>query len=280
MVGGTKAEVPEVELTEDEDSQEAHVQKAVERKKLQPDERMPPINVPEKIFLCLDVTPSCSKISLYPGKDVEPLLLLKQSILIFINNKLNWNPQTQISIILLNGSSAVLYCPFTDRKDKLIENIKRIHVPPGDGDTSMEDDEEDFCLDEFLKLMMMNVELPECQDKKTLPAFIARGIFFYGRTKFLSIRNSMDKFKMFIDSPYFIFDSLFLHEDELDESVRVQIISTLSKLDNGYSYILETDNSAVNFMNAFSLLSSHPLQRPHQSDFKDDIMSYKKSLSS
>ncbi|XP_041475412.1 BRISC and BRCA1-A complex member 1-like [Lytechinus variegatus] len=222
--------------------------------------RLPSVNCPEKIIICLDLASEVNRVPFLQrdGTKHLPIELVKRALSIFIRTKSSINPRHQFALVVLQ-ESAVWLQDFTSDVEEFLNVMFDL--------TSETQDCESCDLTSLFETIANKVDLPVIDDTEVLPPpYVIRTLFFYGRSalipEFISGREAQVALS---NSPYFFFDVFYLHEPPSEENYCKDIYDVFLDLDkNNTSYIHEVGRMIPHLYNKMASLVAHPLQRPEQ----------------
>ncbi|XP_030835933.1 BRISC and BRCA1-A complex member 1 [Strongylocentrotus purpuratus] len=222
--------------------------------------RLPGVNCPEKIIICLDLASEVNRVPFLQrdGTKHLPIELVKRALSMFIRTKSNINPRHQFALVVLQ-ESAVWLQDFTSDVEEFLNVMFDL--------TSETRDCESCDLTSLFETIVHKVELPVIEDIEVLPPpYIVRTLFFYGRSALIpEFDNGREAQVALSASPYFFFDVFYLHEPPSEENCCKDIYDVFLDLDkNNTSYIHEVGRNTTNLYNRMASLVAHPLQRPEQ----------------
>lgn len=103
------------------------------------------------------------------------------------------------------------------------------------------------------------------------PPFVVRTLLIFSRHAGMLQFNPSDATKKMLQSPYFFFDVVYLHngtEEQVEDTSWKDVYASFSELDSkGMCYRFEVSlcGPAIELHNCMAKLLCHPLQRPFQS---------------
>lgn len=222
--------------------------------------RLPPVNCPEKIIICLDLATEVNRVPFLQrdGSKHLPIELVKRALSIFVRTKSGINPLHQFALLVLQ-ESAVWLQDFTSDVEEFLNVMF---------DLTNETQECESCdLTSLFETITAKVELPEIEEVEVLPPpYIVRTLFFYGRSAHIpEFTHGREAQAALSNSPYFFFDVFYLHEPPSEGNYCKDIYDVFLDLDkNNTSYIHEVGRNTTQLYNKMAALVAHPLQRPEQ----------------
>ncbi|RXN31915.1 BRISC and BRCA1-A complex member 1 [Labeo rohita] len=120
--------------------------------------------------------------------------------------------------------------------------------------------------------ILQKIELPQMENIQTIPPpFVVRTLLIFSRHAGMLQFNPSDAAKKMLQSPYFFFDVVYLHngtEEQTEDTSWKDVYASFSELDSkGMCYRFEVSlcGPAIELHNCMAKLLCHPLQRPFQS---------------
>lgn len=224
---------------------------------------LPELNVPEKIVLIIDVTKekNCTKFKLGTGATYMPMFMIKRVVEIFVGAKSMIKRSHEFAVVTLSQDSMKWICDFTSNVKTVLNCLDALNEEPID-----EDLENSFDLGQIFEILHAHVDPVENIDSNDPPAFITRAILIYCRSNCIPRFHSGRKyFEILSENPYFVLDSLFVHEPPSGDNKCEEVYNELTALDaKNFSYILEVGRNATKLHDNMAKLLAHPLQRPLQ----------------
>lgn len=222
-----------------------------------PIRRIPCLNIPEKVIICLDTFTDKDYIPFKTGdgSTFAPLYMLKRVIQIFLKNKSHLDPRHEFALLTLDCSDVSWIKDFTNNPTEIINTL--INVTP------CEPTEEEFKLSKILDYVWENVNIPKpANSLNVLPSFTVRLILLYNRSNCLPV--PVENYEELLKNPYFTVDVIMTHNETPVEKYQ-KIFDNLQTLDiKGDSYKFEVGRKVTSLHDCMFKLLSHPLQRPTQ----------------
>ncbi|XP_012251788.2 BRISC and BRCA1-A complex member 1-like [Athalia rosae] len=235
---------------------------ALESEDYEPVRNLPELNVPEKIILIIDIAKehNCTQFKLGTGATYMPMFMIKRVVEIFVGAKSMINRSHEFAIMILCPDSVKWICDFTSNI-KTVLNVLDVLT-----ESLLEETETTFDLSQVFEALHAHVTLQKNIDCNDPPAYVTRAILIYARSNCIPIFRSDKKyFDLLCDHPYFILDSLFVHEPPSENNKCEDVYTELTALDaKNLSYILEVGRNATKLHDNMAKLLAHPLQRPLQ----------------
>lgn len=225
--------------------------------------KLPKVNCPEKIILCLDLSPEMRSVSFQSRANPRASLfeLVMKTTEIFIKTKMKLHPKHEVAIAVLEDEAS-WYQTFSTNANSLCEVLN--HLEPLDQPL----EHSTFDMMSVMEILS-SVELPTVDDLLLPPPHVVRVILVYGRSTCPPVMSDAAKqaFEKLMESPYFFFDVLYVHEIPSEENKCEEIYDLLCGLDEDEcGYVLEVSRSTTRLFDHMASLLAHPLQRPRQRD--------------
>ncbi|XP_046403819.1 BRISC and BRCA1-A complex member 1-like isoform X2 [Ischnura elegans] len=224
-------------------------------------ERLPSVNVPEKIILCFDLSEDQFYLSTKFNEvnDLSTLNVIKQAIEMFIHSKHMIDKRHEFALVVVH-KKAVWLQDFTNKpKDILAVLSELTETPPCDS----------FCLSSLFDVIKENVTLP-CTENPFIvpPPYVIRPIIVYSRCECVpKFTDGQESFHALMSSKYFGFDYIVIHESLSPESDEIaNIFSEMCTKPWSLKFIVS--RSATKVLDSMAKLLSHPLQRERSSEIK------------
>ncbi|XP_073332601.1 BRISC and BRCA1-A complex member 1 isoform X2 [Pagrus major] len=223
--------------------------------------RVPRVNCPEKVIICLDLSEemSLSKLESFNGSKTNALNICQKMIEMFVRTKHRIDKRHEFALVVVNDD-ALWLSGFTSDPRELCSCLY-------DLETNMCDS---FNLEDLLNVIRQKIELPLMENVQTIPPpYVVRTVLIYSRHAG-QLQFNPSEAKM-LQSPYFFFDVVYLHngvEEQGDETSWRDNYTSFCNLDSkGMCYRFEVSLSgpAIELHNCMAKLLAHPLQRPFQS---------------
>jgi BRISC and BRCA1-A complex member 1 len=221
--------------------------------------RIPNVDVPEKIILCIDCCESENITSAFST--------LKRLVSFFLYTKRAIDTHSEFALIVFKQSTPIWMHSFTKNAIEILMAL--------DGCETEICDEKEFDPTALSNMIYANVDLPELgrDYASTPPPYIIRTVFIYGRSDCVpKPRCDGSHFDKLMKHVYFIFDVLYLYEEDHNEDDRSKIIERLQSLGDDRSYIFAAPRGHRKMFDCGAKLLAHPLQRPMQKDARYDCL--------
>ncbi|XP_041912341.1 BRISC and BRCA1-A complex member 1 [Alosa sapidissima] len=225
--------------------------------------RAPRVNCPEKVIICLDLSEEMSlpKLESFNGSKTNALNISQKMIEMFVRTKHKIDKRHEFALVVVNDD-ALWLSGFTSDPRELCSCLYDLETNVC----------ETFNLEDLLNVILQKIELPLMENVQTIPPpFVVRTILIYSRHAGQLQFNPSDAVSKMLQSPYFFFDVVYLHngaDEQGDESSWRDIYSSFCDLDSKgmcYSFEVSLSGPALELHNCMAKLLSHPLQRPSQS---------------
>ncbi|KAI5705608.1 hypothetical protein M8J76_002198 [Diaphorina citri] len=223
-----------------------------------------PVNVKEKIVICLDLTEDEGECPIGLGdQKLSVESVVRAAVNQFIKLKSSMRSDTEFALVGTLNSKAKWINPFTNDLSQVIQIFP----------TNKKSKPFTVNMDEYLfPILEENLQehLPTVMPDGIL-SHVCRVIIVYKSSVRIPVINSLN-FSMF-NSPGVIFDVLYIHDIPSDENKVELIFQNLNGLNtSGNSYLLEVlNNQIIAIYNTMSILLAHPLQRAPQKYFNTDL---------
>ncbi|XP_068676406.1 BRISC and BRCA1-A complex member 1-like isoform X2 [Montipora foliosa] len=197
--------------------------------------RVPRVNCPEHLILCLDLSPEMKSMS-FQCKSVSERTIfqfVQRAVQIFVKTKSKMNPSHQFSIMVLDDKAS-WYKHFTNDVEVICSTLNRLS--PEDELSSLGE----FNMSGLFDAVRESVTLPEVEDILLPPPYIVRLVLVYGRSQCVPNVSPEAKKEIY---------DFFCDMDEEEEG-----------------YMLEVSRSTTRLFDHMAALLAHPLQRPKQRD--------------
>lgn len=225
--------------------------------------RIPRVNCPEKVIICLDLSEEMSlpKLESFNGSKTNALNICQKMIEMFVRTKHKIDKRHEFALVVVNDD-ALWLSGFTSDPRELCSCLYDLETNVC----------ESFNLEDLLNVIRQKIELPLMDNVQTIPPpYVVRTVLIYshhvGQLQF----NPSEAFSKMLQSPYFFFDVVYLHngvEEVGDETSWRDNYTSFCNLDSkGMCYRFEVSLSgpAIELHNCMAKLLAHPLQRPFQS---------------
>ncbi|KAM3620309.1 uncharacterized protein V6R79_021375 [Siganus canaliculatus] len=225
--------------------------------------RVPRVNCPEKVIICLDLSEEMSlpKLESFNGSKTNALNICQKMIEMFVRTKHKIDKRHEFALVVVNDD-ALWLSGFTSDPRELCSCLY-------DLETNMC---ESFNLEDLLNVIRQKIELPLMDNVQTIPPpYVVRTVLIYSRHAGQLQFNPPEAVSKMLQSPYFFFDVVYLHngaEEQGDETSWRDNYTSFCNLDSkGMCYRFEVSLSgpAIELHNCMAKLLAHPLQRPFQS---------------
>lgn len=226
--------------------------------------RVPRVNSPEHLILCLDLSPEMKSMSFQCKSVSERTIfqLVQRAIQIFVKTKSKMNPNHQFSIMVLDDKAS-WYKHFTSDVEVICSTLNRLS--PEDNLLSRDE----FDMRDLFDAVKENISLPEVEDILLPPPYIVRLVLIYGRSQCVPQVSPEAKkvLSSLLESPYFFLDVLYVHELPSEVNLCKEIYDRFCDMDEEEEgYMLEVSRSTTRLFDHMAALLAHPLQRPKQRD--------------
>ncbi|KAF7657201.1 hypothetical protein LDENG_00030520 [Lucifuga dentata] len=225
--------------------------------------RVPRVNCPEKVIICLDLSEEMSvqKLESFNGTKTNALNISQKMIEMFVRTKHKIDKRHEFALVVINDD-ALWLSGFTSDPRELCSCLY-------DLETNMC---ESFNLEDLFNLIRKKIELPMTENVQTIPPpYVVRTVLIYSRQAGQLQFNPCEAVSKILQSPYFFFDVVYLHngaEEQGDESSWRDNYTSFCNLDSKgmcYRFEVSLSGSAIELHNCMAKLLAHPLQRPFQS---------------
>uniref|UniRef100_A0A3Q0S6G5 BRISC and BRCA1 A complex member 1 n=1 Tax=Amphilophus citrinellus TaxID=61819 RepID=A0A3Q0S6G5_AMPCI len=222
--------------------------------------RVPRVNCPEKVIICLDLSEEMSlpKLESFNGSKTNALNISQKMIEMFVRTKHKIDKRHEFALVVVNDD-ALWLSGFTSDPRELC--------------SCLYDLETNVCVCLFFCFCSrQKIELPSMENVQTIPPpYVVRTVLIYSRHAGQLQFSPSEAVSKMLQSPYFFFDVVYLHngvEEQGDETSWRDNYTSFSNLDSkGMCYRFEVSLSgpAIELHNCMAKLLAHPLQRPFQS---------------
>uniref|UniRef100_UPI0037E823A2 BRISC and BRCA1-A complex member 1 n=1 Tax=Semicossyphus pulcher TaxID=241346 RepID=UPI0037E823A2 len=225
--------------------------------------RVPRVNCPEKVIICLDLSEEMSlpKLESFNGSKTNALNICQKMIEMFVRTKHKIDKRHEFALVVVNDD-ALWLSGFTSDPRELCSCLYDLETNVC----------ESFNLEDLLNVIRQKIELPLMDNVQTIPPpYVVRTVLIYSRHAGQLQFNPSEAFSKMLQSPYFFFDVVYLHngvEEQGDETSWRDNYTSFCNLDSkGMCYRFEVSLSgpAIELHNCMAKLLAHPLQRPFQS---------------
>ncbi|XP_054459130.1 BRISC and BRCA1-A complex member 1 [Anoplopoma fimbria] len=225
--------------------------------------RVPRVNCPEKVIICLDLSEEMSlpKLESFNGSKTNALNISQKMIEMFVRTKHKIDKRHEFALVVVNDD-ALWLSGFTSDPRELCSCLYDLETNVC----------ESFNLEDLLNVIRQKIELPSMDNVQTVPPpYVVRSVLIYSRHAGQLQFNPSEAVSKMLQSPYFFFDVVYLHngvEEQGDETSWRDNYASFCNLDSkGMCYRFEVSLSgpAIELHNCMAKLLAHPLQRPFQS---------------
>ncbi|XP_039668014.1 BRISC and BRCA1-A complex member 1 [Perca fluviatilis] len=225
--------------------------------------RVPRVNCPEKVIICLDLSEEMSlpKLESFNGSKTNALNISQKMIEMFVRTKHKIDKRHEFALVVVNDDSLWL-SGFTSDPRELCSCLYDLETNVC----------ESFNLEDLLNVIRQKIELPSMDNVQTIPPpYVVRTVLIYSRNAGQLQFNPSEAVSKMLQSPYFFFDVVYLHngvEEQGDDTSWRDNYTSFCNLDSkGMCYRFEVSLSgpAIELHNCMAKLLAHPLQRPFQS---------------
>ncbi|XP_058493373.1 BRISC and BRCA1-A complex member 1 isoform X2 [Solea solea] len=226
--------------------------------------RVPRVNCPEKVIICLDLSEEMSlpKLESFNGSKTNALNISQKMIEMFVRTKHKIDKRHEFALVVINDD-ALWLSGFTSDPRELCSCLYDLETNVC----------ESFNLEDLLNVIRQKIELPLTENVQTIPPpYVVRTVLIYSRHAGQLQFNSSEAVSKMLQSPYFFFDVVYLHngmDEQGDETNWRDNYTSFCNLDSkGMCYRFEVSLSgpAIELHNCMAKLLAHPLQRPFQSN--------------
>lgn len=225
--------------------------------------RVPRVNCPEKVIICLDLSEEMSlpKLESFNGSKTNALNISQKMIEMFVRTKHKIDKRHEFALVVVNDD-ALWLSGFTSDPRELCSCLY-------DLETNMC---ETFNLEDLLNVIRQKIDLPMTENVQTIPPpYVVRTVLIYSRHAGPLQFNPSEAVNKMLQSPYFFFDVVYLHngvDEQGDETSWRENYTSFCNLDSKgvcYRYEVSLCGPAIELHNCMAKLLAHPLQRPFQS---------------
>lgn len=225
--------------------------------------KVPRVNCPEKVIICLDLSEEMSlpKLESFNGSKTNALNISQKMIEMFVRTKHKIDKRHEFALVVVNDD-ALWLSGFTSDPRELCSCLYDLETNVC----------ESFNLEDLLNVIRQKIELPLMENVQTIPPpYVVRTVLIYSRHAGQLQFNPSEAVSKMLQSPYFFFDVVYLHngvDEQGDETSWRDNYTSFCNLDSkGMCYRFEVSLSgpAIELHNCMAKLLAHPLQRPFQS---------------
>lgn len=225
--------------------------------------RVPRVNCPEKVIICLDLSEemSLAKLESFNGSKTNALNISQKMIEMFVRTKHKIDKRHEFALVVVNDD-ALWISGFTSDPRELCSCLYDLETNVC----------ESFNLEDLLNVIRQKIELPMTENVQTVPPpYVVRTVLIYSRHAGPFQFNPSEAVSKMLQSPYFFFDVVYLHngvDEQGDETSWRENYTSFCNLDTKgmcYRYEVSLCGPAVELHNCMAKLLAHPLQRPFQS---------------
>lgn len=225
--------------------------------------RVPRVNCPEKVIICLDLSEEMSlpKLESFNGSKTNALNISQKMIEMFVRTKHKIDKRHEFALVVVNDD-ALWLSGFTSDPRELCSCLYDLETNVC----------ESFNLEDLLNVIRQKIELPLMENVQTIPPpYVVRTVLIYSRHAGQVQFNPSEAVSKMMQSPYFFFDVVYLHngvDEQGDETSWRENYTSFCNLDSkGMCYRFEVSlcGPAIELHNCMAKLLAHPLQRPFQS---------------
>lgn len=225
--------------------------------------RVPRVNCPEKVIICLDLSEEMSlpKLESFNGSKTNALNISQKMIEMFVRTKHKIDKRHEFALVVVNDD-ALWLSGFTSDPRELCSCLYDLETNVC----------ESFNLEDLLNVIRQKIELPSMDNIQTVPPpYVVRTVLIYSRHAGQLQFNPSEAVSKMLQSPYFFFDVVYLHngvEEQGDETSWRDNYTSFCNLDSKgmcYRFEVSLGGPAIELHNCMAKLLAHPLQRPFQS---------------
>ncbi|TNN35594.1 BRISC and BRCA1-A complex member 1 [Liparis tanakae] len=231
--------------------------------------RVPRVNCPEKVIICLDLSEemSSSNLESFNGSKTNALNISQKMIEMFVRTKHKIDKRHEFALVVVNDD-ALWLSGFTSDPRELCSCLYDLETNVC----------ESFSILPPSRLLghdirpRQKMELPSMDNVQTVPPpYVVRAVLVYSRHAGRLQFSPSEAVSKMLQSPYFFFDVVYLHngvEEQGEEASWRDTYTSFCNLDSkGMCYRFEVSLSgpAIELHNCMAKLLAHPLQRPFQS---------------
>ncbi|KAJ0032762.1 hypothetical protein NQD34_002843 [Periophthalmus magnuspinnatus] len=230
--------------------------------------RVPRVNCPEKVIICLDLSEEMSlpKLESFNGSKTNALNISQKMIEMFVRTKHKIDKRHEFALVVVNDD-ALWLSGFTSDPRELCSCLYDLETNVCESFTCP-----------YIPTYFFNtcsrqkIELPMTENVQTIPPpYVIRTVLIYSRQAGPLQFNPSEAVSKMLQSPYFFFDVVYLHngmDEQGDETSWRENYTSFCNLDSKgmcYRYEVSLCGPAIELHNCMAKLLSHPLQRPFQS---------------
>ncbi|CAL9696466.1 unnamed protein product [Knipowitschia caucasica] len=225
--------------------------------------RVPRVNCPEKVIICLDLSEEMSvpKLESFNGAKTNALNISQKMIEMFVRTKHKIDKRHEFALVVVNDD-ALWLSGFTSDPRELCSCLYDLETNVCEA----------FNLEDLCNVIGQKMELPLTENVQTVPPpYVVRTVLLYSRQAGSLLFSPSERVSKMLQSPYFFFDVVYLHngmDEQGDESSWRENFASFCALDSKgmcYHYEVSLCGAAIELHNCMAKLLSHPLQRPFQS---------------
>ncbi|XP_068599429.1 BRISC and BRCA1-A complex member 1 [Brachionichthys hirsutus] len=225
--------------------------------------RVPRVNCPEKVIICLDLSEEMSlpKLESFNGSKTNALNVCQKMIEMFVRTKHKIDKRHEFALVVVNDD-ALWLSGFTSDPRELCSCLYDLETNVC----------ESFNLEDLLNVIRQKIELPLMENVQTVPPpYVVRSVLIYSRHAGQLQFSPSEPFSKMLQSPYFFFDVVYLHngvDEQADETCWRDNYASFCNLDSKgtcYRFEVSLSGPAIELHNCMAKLLAHPLQRPFQS---------------
>ncbi|KAM4548209.1 BRISC and BRCA1-A complex member 1 [Odontesthes bonariensis] len=225
--------------------------------------RVPRVNCPEKVIICLDLSEEMSlpKLESFNGSKTNALNISQKMIEMFVRTKHKIDKRHEFALVVVNDD-ALWLSGFTSDPRELCSCLYDLETNVC----------ESFNLEDLLNVILQKIELPFMDNVQTIPPpYVVRAVLIYSRHAGPLQFSPSEAVSKMLQSPYFFFDVVYLHngiEEQGDDTSWRDNYTSFCNLDSKgvcYHYEVSLSGPAIELHNCMAKLLAHPLQRPFQS---------------
>lgn len=225
--------------------------------------RVPRVNCPEKVIICLDLSEEMSlpKLESFNGSKTNALNISQKMIEMFVRTKHKIDKRHEFALVVVNDD-ALWLSGFTSDPRELCSCLYDLETNVC----------ETFNLEDLLNVIRQKIELTSMDNVQTIPPpYVVRTVLIYSRHAGQLQFNPSETVSKMLQSPYFFFDVVYLHngvEEQGDETSWRDNYTSFCNLDSKgmcYRFEVSLGGPAIELHNCMAKLLAHPLQRPFQS---------------
>ncbi|KAG7230591.1 hypothetical protein INR49_025308, partial [Caranx melampygus] len=233
--------------------------------------RVPRVNCPEKVIICLDLSEEMSlpKLESFNGSKTNALNISQKMIEMFVRTKHKIDKRHEFALVVVNDD-ALWLSGFTSDPRELCSCLYDLETNVCESFSILP-----FKINSLtmkINFSRQKIELPLMENVQTIPPpYVVRTVLIYSRHAGQLQFNPSEAVSKMLQSPYFFFDVVYLHngvEEQGDETSWRDNYTSFCNLDSkGMCYRFEVSLSgpAIELHNCMAKLLAHPLQRPFQS---------------